>query len=316
MMRRLAAALCALLAGPACAQESLRVGIASNTWTFAPLQVGIDHGQFAAHGLRIEPLVFAGAARLQQAMVGGAADIALSGSTDFAYLVKGAPEIVVGGFVRPPMGLGLIVADPAIRTVGDLKGRRIGVSSPSALTGWLAMELARSQGWPPEAIQLVSLGGVIAAQGAALVTGQVEAIFSDAALGYMLEQKGQGRVLLTAASFAPDFLTNVILAAKSTAATRPGAVRAFLAAWFDAVGWMQAHRAETVASARAITGLDESVVGREYDESLAMFTRGGAISTAELARVATAIADTGLTDRPADLGTYYSGAFLPPAASQ
>jgi ABC-type nitrate/sulfonate/bicarbonate transport system substrate-binding protein len=93
-------------------------------------------------------------------------------------------------------------------------------------------------------------------------------------------------------------------------------VRAFIAAWFDAVGLMQTPRAETVASARAITGLDAGVLGREYDDRLAMFTRSGAISKAELARVATAVADTGLTDKPVDLTAYYSATFLPRAASQ
>ncbi len=309
-MRLIIALVCACVANMAAA-ETLRIGIASNTWTFAPLQTGIDHGQFAAHGIEVEKLVFAGAAKLQQSMVAGAADIALSGSTDFVYLAKGAPEIAIAGFVGPPMGLGVIVAKPDYKTASDLKGRKIGVSSPNALTGWLALELARTQGWQPDDIQLVTLGGVIAAQGAALVTGQVDAIVSDTALGYQLEDAHQARLLFPSSAYAPGFLTNVMYASNAIAAANPDTLRRFIAAWFETVAWMRSHKAETVESARKITGLEAAVVSRQYDDGIEMFTRTGAISPAQLELVSRAVVEAGMTETRPELAPLYTDRFLP-----
>jgi len=67
------AALCA----PAGAAETLRVGKAVPfAWTFTPLDVGIETGQFAKQGLTVEPSGFGGDAKLQQALA--AADATLS----------------------------------------------------------------------------------------------------------------------------------------------------------------------------------------------------------------------------------------------
>ena len=206
----LAAALALAFGAPARAAEPLRVGIASNTWTFAPLQLGIDQGIFAKAGLDVQMIVFAGAAKLQQGMVAGAADLAMSGSTDLVYLAKGAPEICVGGFVGLPEALGLIVTNGPIKTGADLRGKKIGVSSPSALTGWLGMEFGHAQGWPRDAITLVTLGGNVPTQAAALLTGQVDAIVSDTAVGYDLQSEGKGRLLMPSSAYVKNFVTNAI----------------------------------------------------------------------------------------------------------
>jgi ABC-type nitrate/sulfonate/bicarbonate transport system substrate-binding protein len=289
----------------------LRIGVASNTWTFTPLQVGIDQGFFARAGLDLQTTIFAGAAKLQQAMVADAADIALSGSTDFVYLVKGAPELCIAALVGPPMGLGLVVRDGPIKTLADLRGKQIGVSSPASLTGWLAMELPHSQGWPRDSITLVTLGGNVPTQGAALLTGQVDAIVSDTALGDEFADRGQGHLLAPSSDYVHDFITNAAYAQRAVLARRADEVRRFLAAWYDAVGYMGSHKAETVTSALTISGLPRPVVERQYDRTIGMFATDGRITPAELAHVAQAVLDVGMVEAAPDLAPFYSGQFLP-----
>jgi ABC-type nitrate/sulfonate/bicarbonate transport system substrate-binding protein len=314
-----AAFLAVLLAGaagpPADAADQLHIGIASPTFTFTPLQVGIDQGFFGRAGLEVDRQTFAGAAKLQQAMVANAADIALSGSTDFVYLVKGAPELAVAAFVGPPMGLGIIVADPKIRQWSDLRGKRIGVSSPSALTGWLALEFAHAQGWGSDGVNLVTLGGIVSAQGAALITGQVDAIASDTALGYELADKKQGRLLTASAAYVHDFVTNVTFASKTLMHDRPEVLRRFLAAWYETVAYMRSHKPETVAGSMAITGLTRSVTERQYDDSIAMFSTDGHITPTQLQKVAHAVTDVGMIETLPDLAPFYTDQFLPAKSS-
>src|SRR5262249_14783645 len=59
----------AALSASAGAAETLRVGKAVPfAWTFTPVEVGIETGQFGKQGLTVEPSAFGGDARLQQAI--------------------------------------------------------------------------------------------------------------------------------------------------------------------------------------------------------------------------------------------------------
>ena len=61
--------LAVLVAAPAGAAEKLRVVKAvAFAWTFTPLDVGIETGIFAKHGLEIEASAAAGDAKMQQAL--------------------------------------------------------------------------------------------------------------------------------------------------------------------------------------------------------------------------------------------------------
>src|SRR5437773_1566458 len=75
------AALCCLavlVAAPAGAAEKLRVVKAvAFAWTFTPLDVGIEMGLFAKHGLEVEASAAAGDAKLQQALTADSADIGI-----------------------------------------------------------------------------------------------------------------------------------------------------------------------------------------------------------------------------------------------
>src|SRR6516164_10509520 len=72
----------AALSAPAGAAETLRVGKAVPfAWTFTPVDVGVEIGQFAKQGLTVEPSAFGGDAKLQQALTADGIDIGIgSGS--------------------------------------------------------------------------------------------------------------------------------------------------------------------------------------------------------------------------------------------
>ena len=116
-----------LLALPATANDSLRVGVPSQGFVFSPLVLGLETGAFARSGLDVERQFFSGAAKLTQALTVGATDIVLSGATDAAYSVKGSPEKLVCAIATRALNLGISVGND-IRSVADLKGKRIGVT--------------------------------------------------------------------------------------------------------------------------------------------------------------------------------------------
>ena len=140
-------------------------------------------------------------------MVAGAVDIGLSGGPEMAFTAKGSPQIAIATIVDSPTFMGISVANnsPA-RGIDDLKGKKIGVTSPGSLTYWLVEELSRAKGWTNERDRAtpVVIGGNPAAQYAALRTGSVDATLGGVSVGYQLEVQKEGRLLIPVSEYVKD----------------------------------------------------------------------------------------------------------------
>src|ERR671930_168707 len=82
-----------------------------------------------------------------------------------------------------------------VKTVGDLKGKRIGVTTAGSLTDWLVRELSRQQGWGSEGIRILALGQM-QARLAAIQRGELDGMVIESATRYQLEGAGQARNFL------------------------------------------------------------------------------------------------------------------------
>ncbi len=126
------------------ANELVRVGKAQGiAWTFLPVDVGVAQGFFAKQGLDVEISSLGGDAKVQQALAAGSIEFGLGSGPGMAFAVKGAPAIAVAAFAGPPRNISAIVlADLPIKTVADLKGKLIAVSTVGSLSDWLAKQMA------------------------------------------------------------------------------------------------------------------------------------------------------------------------------
>src|SRR5215831_11472853 len=129
--------------------ETLRVGKAVAK-SFSLIDLGVKSGIFKRNGLELEVTSFGGGARMHQALAAASIDIGFGGGVDLAFVAKGSPVTGVAAMAGPPDLVLAVRPDAGIGQVADLKARKISVSSPSAVTGWMMRELARQQGWEPE----------------------------------------------------------------------------------------------------------------------------------------------------------------------
>jgi NitT/TauT family transport system substrate-binding protein len=295
------------------AADPLRVGKAvPNAATMVPLEVASQEGFFAQHGLLVQILDMGGGAKLHQAMAAGSLDIGVGAGTDLALIAKGSPELAVCNGAGPLLFIGVAVpADSKAKTLDDLKGARIGVSTVNSLTYWLALELARQHGWGPNGVTPVAIGGDASADIAALRTHQVDAAIISTSLAFQMEADGTGRLLAPVASFAGPLGGSTIFATDKLIATNPDAIRRFILAWFDAVRFMRAHRDEAIPIAAKMTGLPPQIQAREYDITLPMFNLNGRFDQEELATLKRSFADLKLLDKPPDMSKLYTEEFLP-----
>lgn len=308
-----AAPLAGWVGTPALAAQRLRVGKANpHALSFAPVDVGIAKGFFPSFDIEIS--AFTGAAKAMQAMVAGDIDIYLGGGTDFPFISKGVPMTGVAALAGPPLLLAIIVPwDSPIKTGDELRGKKILISTVGSTTEWLVKKLAEVKGWGPDGITTVAMGGDLATQVAALRTHQVDAIVGTSSLGFQLEEKQQGKLLMSTASYVKDFLLHAIFAADSLIARDPDAVRAFLKGWFQSIAFMRANKDETVKLVYPITGVDEAVESREYDLVMPMFSADGKFPPAALETLAQSFVDLKILDTKLDMSKLLTEKYLPSA---
>jgi NitT/TauT family transport system substrate-binding protein len=299
------------LASTISAAETLRVGKAVVNFGFLPLDAGIAAGLYKQNGIEIEPFDFTGGAKQQQALTAGSIDIALGGGTDLAFIVKGAPERAIASITSSPSFLGITVGtDAKVRDVNDLKGKKLGVTSPGSLTFWLVEELDRVHGWGADGAVPIVIGGQLSTQIAAIKTHQVDGVLANTGVGYSFEEQGIGRLLTPASSYAGDFELFTILASTAIIEKSPDAVRRFLKAWFESVAYMKGHRDETIAIGRKVTGLSQKVEEREYDLLMPHFSADGKFKPSALERLRVIFADLKITDGPLDVTRLTTEDFL------
>ena len=233
----------------ALALDTVRLGKAvPNSFAFAATEVGIDAKIFETEGLEITVSSFRGDAQLQQAMAAGSLDVGLGSGPGLGFRVKGAPAIGVAAMYNAPANLALVIsAKSPIKSVADLKGKRIGVTTAGSLTDWLVRELSRQQGWGSNGIGIAALGQM-QARLAAMDRGELDGMVIEAATGYELEENGRSRNLILFGDIVKHFYTHVIYATDDMIEKRPELLRRFLRGWFKTVAFMRANRDFTVKS--------------------------------------------------------------------
>jgi ABC-type nitrate/sulfonate/bicarbonate transport system substrate-binding protein len=299
-----------LIAGPSDAADKLRVGKAvPEAFSFVPLDVGMRKGFFADNSLGVESIAFTGDARMQQAMASDSLDIALGSGPAMAFIVKGAPIKAVAAMAGPPLLLAIVVRPDGPKTPAELKGKKISVSTAGSLTYWLVSETSRRQGFGPKGIEIAPMGAM-PGQIAAMKRGDIDGAIMDIGNAFELEKRGEGRILVRFTDIK-DFHIHVIFATDKLIVERPAPVRSFLKGWFETIAFMRKNKAETVAIAKEVTGKDEDITARVYDELMPMFSDDGRFNPAALATLAKSYVELQLLPQEPDMKRLYTEAFLP-----
>jgi NitT/TauT family transport system substrate-binding protein len=269
-----AAAILALaLVAPASAAEKLRVGKAvAFAWTFTPLDVGIQMGIFAKHGIEVEASAFNGDAKLQQGLTSDSVDIGIGSGPGMAFMVKGVPAKAVGVMAGVPRNMAVMVGyDSPIKTVDDLKGKKLGVTTVGSLTDWIGKRIGTQKGWGPAGITTVPVGGMPPAR-AAIKTNQIDGYIGALEVGISLEEAKEWRVITSATPFVDHFITHVFFVREDVIAKRPLAVKAFLQGWQDTIAFMKANKVKTVEITSKVIQVAPSVIDRAYDQQIGIFS--------------------------------------------
>jgi len=304
--------LLAALVGPAGAAETLRVAkVVPFAWAFTPLDIGMQTGIFARHGLDIEESASAGDAKLQQLLTAGSVDIGIGSGPGMAFAAKGAPAKAVAAMFGVPGNMAVMVGyDSDVKTIGDLKGRKLGVTTVGSLTDWIGKRINAKEGWGDNGIVTVPIGGMPPAR-AAIKTHQLDGYIGALETGYALEAVKEWRVITTARPFVDRFITHVILARDELIEKHPETVRAFLAGWFETIAFMKANKAKSVEISAKVIDVNPAVAARAYDEQIGLFSNDGTFDPQAIAALKKSYLEMGLLQEVPDDKVLFSSQFVP-----
>lgn len=302
----------ALIVTPAGAADTLRVGKAVATaWTFTPLDVGIETGIFAKHGIDVKASAAHGDAKLQQAMTAGSLDIGIGSGPGMAFMAKGVPAKAVAAMAGAPRNMAIMVSyNSPIKTVDDLKGKKLGCTTVGSLTYWIGERINQLKGWGADGIKVTPIGGMGPGR-AAMKTGQLDGYIGALEFGYALEAKKEWRVITTATPFVDHFITHVFFARNELIAKHPDTIRRFLKGWFETIAFMKANKDKTVEITSKVLHLDPAVVSRAYDQEIGIFSEDGTFDPKAVAVLKKSFIEMGrLKETPAD-SVLFTTQFVP-----
>jgi NitT/TauT family transport system substrate-binding protein len=307
-----ALAVLMLPSGVAVALDTVRLGKAvPNSFAFGAAEVGIEAKIFEREGVTLEVTSFRGDAQMQQALAAGSLQVGLGSGPALGFRAKGAPAIGVAAMYGPPANLALVLPlNTPIKTVADLRGRRIGVTTAASLTDWLVRELSRQQGWGGDGIQILALGQV-QARLAAIQRGELDGMVIEAATGYELEEAGKAKNFLLFGDIATNFYTHVIFATDVMIEKQPDLLRRFLRGWFMTIAFMKANKDFAVASEARTIDVKPAIAAKIYDAQIAGFSADGAWNTAAIDVIRHSLKELGILSTLPEAKAIYNDAFVP-----
>jgi ABC-type nitrate/sulfonate/bicarbonate transport system substrate-binding protein len=204
----------------------------------------------------------------------------------------------------------MVKYDLPIKTVDDLKGKKLGCTTVGSLTHWIGDRINIVKGWGKDGITMVPIGGMQPAR-AAIKTGQIDGYVGALESGYALEETKEWRVITTATPFVDHFITHVIFVRQNVIAERPQAVRAFLKGWFNTIAYMKANKDKTVEITSKVIKLSPSVISRAYDEQIGIFSMDGTFDPKAVAVLKKSFIEMGLLKEMPDDKALFTTQFLP-----
>ena len=307
----LAVAFC-LAHGEAQALDKVNVGKSVATaFVFATLEVGQAAKIWDSVGLEIAITEFRGDAQMQQGLETGGVDIGLGSGPSMGFHAKGAHSIAIASLSAGPQDMALLVAkNGPVKTVADLKGRQVGVTTAGSLTDWLTRELARREGWGSDGMLPVALGE-LRSRLAAMNSGEIAGIVCEASAAYQIESDGPGKVLLLFGDMVRDFHAHVIFASESLIAKNPDLVRRFLTGWFKTVAYIKANKDATVKIVGEALKLDPKIAAESYDHETPVMSDDGSFDGQALEVIRRSLKELGIMDRMPAAQELYTGQFIP-----
>jgi NitT/TauT family transport system substrate-binding protein len=291
---------------------TLRVG--HDYWIgYAGVFIAEAKGFFNEEGVDVQLQSFAGPGDSLPPLIAGHLDLNLTTLHNLALVAgtQGGPPLAVVYLIDASHGADAIVARPSIKSVEELRGKRIAVTFNEANHLFLLVALERV-GLTEADVTLMNVSADDA--GAAFLAGAV-----DAAVTWepwvSRAKAGEGHVIFSTAD-APDLIINAVVAPLATRQAKRDEIAAFLRAIDRGVAFLESNPQESkqiLAEKLEATPDDvaEMLAGdRIYDLNTNREMLGAESIRQTMASIIAFLTERDLLNRPADPESLFDGSFV------
>jgi ABC-type nitrate/sulfonate/bicarbonate transport system substrate-binding protein len=229
-----------------------------------PIWIAQHRGLLADEGLDVAIELYEGVDEVTNRLRDGRAQIGY-GITEHVVLDSesgGFLEIVGGNVNRLPFSL---ITAKNIRSVEDLRGKTVGVSSIEAGSSSLVMKLLAARGLHYPGDYKMRAVGPILARWEMLQSGEIDAGLQGAPLNYIAIDQGFGS-LCEPRQEVPDFQFTSLNVDKRWAEANADIMQRFMRAFMRAHDFLFENRDGVTPIAMAETGITENYARRAWDE--------------------------------------------------
>jgi NitT/TauT family transport system substrate-binding protein len=256
----------ALLAAPGVASAQHKLTVAMPTTppniVHMPMHIANDLGLFKKYGLEIKVIELAGGVYTFRAVVAGSADVAsASGPFSAVGRAKGSGTKMILANM-PKLEASMIVGKD-IKTMADLKGKRIGIQEPGGFADVLARGVLRAAKIDPKDVSFVSIA---TEDVPALVAGQIDTAILHVEQEIIAQQKIPTlHAIARLWEIQPENLYNVLAVTEKLIKDQPAAVKALVKGHIEATRLIYTDPAKVIPIIVKYTKLPKDVVEKSLE---------------------------------------------------
>lgn len=230
----------------------LKIGYTAVGAGYSDLYDGVEYGIFRKHGLDVQLVRLNTSSQLVAALESNSVQIAVGAAADSAKAILKGTDLKFIAMSEPTYNLEMW-ASPSVKSINDLKGKKVALTSPGSEGDFGLTALLTKHGMSRDDVTTNYVQSA-AAEVAALDSGAVQAILTQPPQGTSTRQKGAHKLAdLTDLPFGVGAYTTdgKYLARNHALATK------FVAAEAEALQYLPTHEKETEAAIKKYTQVSD-----------------------------------------------------------
>ncbi|HEX5020553.1 MAG TPA: ABC transporter substrate-binding protein [Candidatus Binatia bacterium] len=242
--------------------RTVRFSVSAASIAEVPFRIANIKGFYRDEGLDVEVILIRGAVGMQ-ALLGGSVDYTSASGSTIAAAVRGIPvKLVFIASAKPQFDL---ISQPQIRSIADLKGKHLGISSRGGAVDLLTQLIVQKNGLVPNK-DVVSL--VVGGQEdtvLALRTGRIAAALLTPPRPLILQREGFNR-LAYSGDYMPSYPSGGIGVTDEKIKNNPNDVLAFVKGSVRGLQFARHNRAETIKILSDYFNIKDKTLSEQFFE--------------------------------------------------
>jgi NitT/TauT family transport system substrate-binding protein len=265
---------------PPAQAKDIRISVPGKSLVFLPLYVGVAKGHFQSEGLNPQVILMQSSLAMN-ALVSGEIAYATSFGSGIRAAVSGLPVRGIGVYLKSTPFF--LMAAPAIGTVRDLKGKKIGITSFGSATHATARAALRLQQMDPDKDVTIMAMGTEPTYFVALQNGAIDAAVLTPPYDARARLAGF-RELAYSGDILPEPSSGITASVKKIRED-PAEARQFLSVALKSIRFISREKRETIELIAKEWKIDPSVAAASYDSILRSLAEAGVPDAGSIERM-------------------------------